>query len=62
MLQFDFYQLSRRILSAVMRFIVGGEAEHYTFGASAAFLLLLVLAVPFAVLLGSTYDFFFCRC
>ena len=59
MLHFVFLQLSRRILSVAMRFTVGGDAEHYTFGANAAFLLLLVLMVPFAVLLRSMLAFFF---
>ena len=36
-----------------MRFAVGGDAEHSTFGANAAFLLLLVHVLPFTMLLGS---------
>ena len=36
-----------------MRFTVGGDAEHYTVGANAAFLLLLVHVLPFTILLGS---------
>ena len=36
-----------------MRFTVGGDTEHYTAGANAAFLLLLVHVLPFTILLGS---------
>ena len=36
-----------------MRYTVGREAEHYTVGAKAAFLLLLVHVLPFTILLGS---------
>ena len=37
-----------------MRFTsLGGDAEHYTFSASAAFLVLLVRVLPFTMLLGS---------
>ena len=36
-----------------MRFTVGGDAQHYTFGANAAFLLLLVHVPPFTMPLGS---------
>ena len=42
-----------------MRFTVGGDAEHYTFGANATFLLLLVHVLPFTMLLGSMLAFFF---
>ena len=42
-----------------MRFAVGGDAEHYTFSANAAFLLLIARVLPFAVLLGSMLAFFF---
>ena len=42
-----------------MRFTVAGDAEHYTFGANAAFLLLLVHRLPFTMLLGSMLAFFF---
>ena len=41
-----------------MRFKVGGEADHYTCGPNIAFLLLLVLVLPFAMMLGSTLAFF----
>ena len=44
-----------------MRFTVRRDAEHYTFAANAAFLLLRVLVLPFAVLLGSTLAFFFLK-
>ena len=58
-----FLQLSRWILSVAMRFTVGVDAEHYTFGANAAFLLLLVHVLPFTMLLGSMLAFFFlCTC
>ena len=47
-------QLPRRVLlSVAMRFTVGGDAEHYTVGANAAFLPLLVQVLPFTILLGS---------
>ena len=36
-----------------MRFTVGGDAAHYTVGANAALLLLLVHVLPFTILLGS---------
>ena len=52
-------QLPRRILSVAMRFTVGGDAEHYTFGANAAFLLLLVHVLPFTMLVGSMLAFLF---
>ena len=52
-------KLSRRILSVAMRFIVSGDAEHYTVGANSAFLLLLVHVLPFTILLGSTLAFLF---
>ena len=42
-----------------MRFTVGGDAKHYTFGANAVFLLLLVHKLPFTMLLGSMLAFFF---
>ena len=42
-----------------MRFTVGGDAEHYTFGENSAFLLLLVHVLPFTMLLGSMLEFFF---
>ena len=41
-----------------MRFTVGGDAGHYTVGANAAFLLLLVHVLPSTTLLGSTLAFF----
>ena len=41
-----------------MRFTVGGDAGHYTVGANAAFLLLLVHVLPFTILLGSMLAFF----
>ena len=59
MLQF-FLQLPRRVLlSGAMRFTVGGDAEHYTVGVNAAFLLLLAHVLPFTILLGATLAFFF---
>ena len=49
-----------------MRFTVGGDAKHYTVGANAAFLLLLLHVLPFTILLVSTLEFFFllllCTC
>ena len=42
-----------------MRFTVGGDAQLYTVGANAAFLLLLVHVLPFTTLLGSTLIYFF---
>ena len=42
-----------------MRFIVGGDAEHYTLGANRAFLLLLVHALPVTMLLRSMLAIFF---
>ena len=47
-----------------MRFTVGGDTEHYTFGAKAAFLLVAVHVLPFAMLPGSTNAgiFFLCAC
>ena len=42
-----------------MRFTVSEDAEHYTFGANAAFLLLLVHVLPFTMLPGSMLAFFF---
>ena len=45
-----------------MRFTVGGDAEHYTVGANAAFLLLLVHVLPFTILLGSMLGFCFLLC
>ena len=42
-----------------MRFTVGGDAEHYTFGANASFLLLLVHVLPFTMLPGSMLAFYF---
>ena len=54
-----FLHLSQRTLSAAMRSTVGGDAEHYTFGANAAFLLLLVHVLSFTMLLGSMLFFFF---
>ena len=42
-----------------MRFTVGGDAGHYTFGANAAFLLLLVHVLLFTMLLGSMLAIFF---
>ena len=60
MRQFVFFlQLPRRVLFIEMRFTVGGDAEHYTVGASAAVLLLLIIVLPFTTLLGSTLAFFF---
>ena len=47
------------MLSVEMRFTAGGDAEHYTVGANAAFLLLLVHVLPFTILLGSMLAFFF---
>ena len=45
-----------------MRFTVGGDADHYNFGANAAFPLLSVHVLPFT-LLGSMLAFFFlCTC
>ena len=46
-------------MSVAMRFTVGGDAEHYTFGANAPVLLLLVHMLPFMMLLGSMLAFFF---
>ena len=37
-----------------MQFTVGGDTERYTFGAKAAFLLLLVHVLPFTMLPGPT--------
>ena len=42
-----------------MRFTVGGDAEHNTFGANAAFLLMLIHVLPFTMLLGFILAFFF---
>ena len=42
-----------------MRFTVVGDAEHYTVGANAAFLLLLVHVLPFTVLPGSMLAIFY---
>ena len=56
--QLFFLQLPQRVLSIAMRFTVGGDAQHYTVGANAAFLLLLVHVLPFTTLLGSTLAIF----
>ena len=45
-----------------MRLTVGGDAEHYTSGANAAFPLLLVHVLPFTILLASMLAFFFPLC
>ena len=47
-----------------MRFTVGGDARHYTFGAYAAFLLLLVHVLPFTMLLRvyAVIFVFLCTC
>ena len=57
-----FLQLPRRVLSVAMRFTVGGDAEHYTVGANAAFLLLLVHVLSFTILLRSMLALFFLLC
>ena len=53
-----FLQLPRRILSVAMRFRVGGDAEHYTLGINADFLLLLVHMLPYTMLLWSMLALF----
>ena len=47
-----------------MPFAVGGDAEHYTVGANAAVLLLLIHVLPSTILLGSMLAnrFLLCTC
>ena len=59
---FSFAAATADTAVCAMQFTVGGDAEHYTVGANAAVLLLLVHVLPFTILVGSMLEICFLLC